>query len=59
MVDPGDVETDLTLADGSRLREEMEAVVDDDLDAVAPGNEVSSDIDLDFHSEDSDSSSEF
>lgn len=59
VVNPGDLETDLNLADGSRLREEMEAVVDGELDAVAPGNEASSDIDLDYHSEDTDSSSEF
>ncbi|KAJ4859870.1 ankyrin repeats (3 copies) domain-containing protein [Trichoderma breve] len=59
VVDPGDLETDLNLADGSRLREEMEAVVDGELDAIAPGNEASSDIDLDYHSEDTDSSSEF
>ncbi|KAL5083315.1 hypothetical protein Trisim1_001767 [Trichoderma cf. simile WF8] len=59
VVNPGDLETDLNLADGSRLREEMEAVVDGELDAVAPGDEASSDIDLDYHSEDTDSSSEF
>ncbi|PNP52487.1 hypothetical protein THARTR1_06955 [Trichoderma harzianum] len=55
----GDTETDLPLADGSRLHEEMEAVVGGEVGAGAPGNEASSDIDLDFHSEDTDSSSEF
>ncbi|KAK4060966.1 hypothetical protein Trihar35433_9891 [Trichoderma harzianum] len=59
VVNPGDLEADLNLADGSGLREEMEAVVDGELDAIAPGNEASSDIDLDYHSEDTDSSSEF
>ncbi|KAK4077876.1 uncharacterized protein Triagg1_3570 [Trichoderma aggressivum f. europaeum] len=52
-------EADLTLADGSRLHEEMEAVVGGEVSAAAPEDEASSDIDLDFHSEDTDSSSDF
>ncbi|KAL7793938.1 ankyrin repeat protein [Trichoderma afarasin] len=59
MANSGDMETDLTLADGSRLHEDVEAVVGGEVGAVAPGDEASNDIDLDFDSEDTDSSSEF
>ncbi|KAL7955110.1 ankyrin repeat protein [Trichoderma compactum] len=54
-----DMEADLTLADGSRLHEEMEAVVGGEVGPAAPGNEASSDIDLDYHSEDTDSSFDY
>lgn len=59
MADYGDMETGLTPADGSRLHEDVEAVVGSEVGAAAPGDEASNDIDLDFDSDDTDSSSEF